>query len=65
MGTYVVKVVPSVGDAPKVRLVEAKQERAAITHVAKDTISASLATSEELLEYGAAGLKLEKANGGE
>jgi len=65
MATYVVKVTPTAGDAVRTRLVEAKQKKTAIAHVAKDTITAEEATTDDILALGKQDVTLEHANGGE
>lgn len=64
MATYLVqaKVVPA-GQEPVIvkRLVESKTKAGAVNHVASSTISAEVATTQDILDLGKAGVTLETA----
>lgn len=59
------KLTPAGGTEPVevVRLIQARQKASAIAFVAKEVITAEIATTEEILDLGAKGIKLEKVVG--
>lgn len=67
MATYrvVSKLTPAGQEKPVevVRLVEARQKASAIAFVAKDVITAEVATTEDILALGKQDVALEKAVG--
>lgn len=62
MAEYFIKVAQTADSKPTERLVRAKNEARAIKHVVKDSVIATVATTDDVIRLTAPGVKLELAD---